>query len=131
MTPFLLIWSRDTLIVTRHYLNGLKGHYQKFHKVLITDSAVEAAVRLSSRYINGRYLPDKAIDMLDTACARVCMGLAATPAEIDTANERLAYIERRQQHLAEEAIQQGINGFTGTIAGTAELSAYGSTRGEW
>jgi len=94
--------SQENAIVM---LNGLKGHYQNYHKVLITDSAVEAAVRLSSRYINGRYLPDKAIDLLDTACARVCMGLAATPAEIDTANERLAYIERRQQHLAEEAIQ--------------------------
>ncbi|MGB3226193.1 MAG: type VI secretion system ATPase TssH [Desulforhopalus sp.] len=86
-------------------LNGLKRHYQKYHKVLITDSAVETAVRLSSRYINGRYLPDKAIDLLDTACARVCMGLAATPAEIDAATEHLAYVERRQQHLAEETVQ--------------------------
>lgn len=94
--------SQENAIVM---LNGLKGHYQKYHKVLITDSAVEAAVRLSSRYINGRYLPDKAIDLLDTACARVCMGLAATPAEIDSATEHLAYIERRQQHLAEETIQ--------------------------
>ncbi len=94
--------SQENAIVM---LNGLKRHYQKYHKVLITDSAVESAVRLSSRYINGRYLPDKAIDLLDTACARVCMGLAATPAEIDTATEHLAYIERRQQHLAEETVQ--------------------------
>jgi type VI secretion system protein VasG len=66
---------------------------------------VEAAVRLSSRYINGRYLPDKAIDLLDTAAARVCMGKAATPAEVDAAREHLAYIERRLRHLAEETAQ--------------------------
>ena len=94
--------SQENAIVM---LNGLKGHYQKHHGVLITDGAVEAAVRLSSRYINGRYLPDKAIDLLDTAAARVCMGKAATPAEVDTAREHLAYIERRRQHLTEESAQ--------------------------
>lgn len=86
-------------------LNGLKGHYQQHHGVLITDGAVEAAVRLSHRYINGRYLPDKAIDLLDTAAARVCMGKAATPAEVDTAREHLAYIERRRGALTEESAQ--------------------------
>ena len=104
--------SQDNAIVM---LNGLKGHYQKHHDVLITDSAVEAAVRLSSRYINGRYLPDKAIDLLDTAAARVCMGKAATPAEVDTAREHLTYIERRQQYLAEEATR-GIPAERGLLA---------------
>lgn len=104
--------SQDNAIVM---LNGLKGHYQKHHGVLITDSAVEAAVRLSSRYINGRYLPDKAIDLLDTAAARVCMGKAATPAEVDTAREHLTYIERRQQYLAEET-SQGIPVERGLLA---------------
>jgi type VI secretion system protein VasG len=104
--------SQDNAIVM---LNGLKGHYQKHHGVLITDSAVEAAVRLSSRYINGRYLPDKAIDLLDTAAARVCMGKAATPAEVDTAREHLAYIERRRRHLAEETAQ-GIPADPGLLA---------------
>jgi type VI secretion system protein VasG len=94
--------SEETAIAM---LNGLKEHYQNHHQVLITDQAVEAAVRLSSRYINGRYLPDKAIDLLDTAAARVCMGRAAVPAELDSAHEQLAYIERRQQHLNEEAAQ--------------------------
>jgi type VI secretion system protein VasG len=70
---------------------------------------------LSSRYINGRYLPDKAIDLLDTAAARVCMGKAATPAEVDTAREHLAYIERRRRHLAEET-SQGIPADPGLLA---------------
>jgi type VI secretion system protein VasG len=96
--------SQDSAIVM---LNGLKSRYQKHHGVLITDGAVEAAVLLSSRYINGRYLPDKAIDLLDTAAARVCMGKAATPAEVDTAREHLTYIERRRKHLTEET-EQGI-----------------------
>ncbi|MDW7644830.1 MAG: type VI secretion system ATPase TssH [Desulfuromonadales bacterium] len=91
--------SEETAIVM---LNGLKSHYQEHHKALITDQAVEAAVRLSSRYINGRFLPDKAIDLLDTAAARVCMGQAATPAELDSAQEQLAFVERRLRHLQEE-----------------------------
>jgi type VI secretion system protein VasG len=108
--------SEDDAIVM---LNGLKGRYQKHHGVLITDSAVEAAVRLSSRYINGRFLPDKAIDLLDTAAARVCMGKAATPAEVDTAREHLAYIERRRKHLAEEA-DQGLPADPALLAGLEE-----------
>ncbi|BCR03024.1 ClpV1 family T6SS ATPase [Desulfuromonas versatilis] len=84
-------------------LGGLKGLYQKHHGILITDGAIEAAVKLSSRYINGRYLPDKAIDLLDTAAARVRMGQAAVPAGIEADREHIAYLERRLAHLGEEA----------------------------
>ena len=52
-------------------LKGLRGRYEEHHKVKIEDSAVEAAVELSTRYITGRYLPDKAIDVVDESCARV------------------------------------------------------------
>ncbi len=83
-------------------LNGLKVHYQMHHHILITDAAIEAAVRLSSRYINGRQLPDKAIDLLDTAAARIRMGQAARPAELETAESRLEYLERRLAHLDAE-----------------------------
>ncbi len=88
-------------------LNGLKQRYQEHHQVLITDEAVAAAVNLSSRYINGRYLPDKAIDLLDTASARVAMGQAATPAALDSVREQLTFIERRQKYLFEER-EQGL-----------------------
>ncbi len=83
-------------------LNGLKIHYQMHHNILITDAAIEAAVRLSSRYINGRQLPDKAIDLLDTAAARIRMGQAARPAELEQAESRLEHLERRLAHLDSE-----------------------------
>ena len=83
-------------------LHGLKDRYQRHHGILITDDAIEAAVRLSSRYINGRYLPDKAIDLLDTAAARIRMGQAARPAEVEAAESHAAHLERRLAHLRAE-----------------------------
>jgi len=72
-------------------LRGLKERYAQHHGVHITDAAVSAAVRLSRRYLTGRQLPDKAVDLLDTAAARVRMSLDATPIAIST---------RRAEHAA-------------------------------
>ena len=88
-------------------LSGLKDFYQSHHNVLITDEAIKAAVELSSRYITGRQLPDKAIDLLDTAAARVRMGQATPPAKVEIAEAELAHIARRLSHLEEES-EQGI-----------------------
>jgi type VI secretion system protein VasG len=88
-------------------LSGLKDFYQNHHRVLITDGAIKAAVELSSRYITGRQLPDKAIDLLDTAAARVRMGQATPPAKVEIAEAELAHIVRRLAHLDEEG-EQGI-----------------------
>ncbi len=88
-------------------LSGLCDLYQKHHGILITDDAVEAAVRLSARYITGRQLPDKAIDLIDTAAARICMAQAAVPAVIDADREHAAYLEGRLAALAEEE-EQGL-----------------------
>lgn len=88
-------------------LSGLKDFYQNHHNVLITDEAIKAAVELSSRYITGRQLPDKAIDLLDTAAARVRMGQATPPAKVEIAEAELAHIVRRMAHLDEES-KQGI-----------------------
>ncbi|MBU1424460.1 MAG: type VI secretion system ATPase TssH [Gammaproteobacteria bacterium] len=88
-------------------LSGLKAFYQNHHRVLITDEAIKAAVELSSRYINGRQLPDKAIDLLDTAAARVRMGQATPPAVVEIAEAELAHIARRLAHLEEEG-EQGL-----------------------
>lgn len=54
-----------------HILKGLKSKYEEFHNVIITDEAIEAAVKLSTRYINDRNLPDKAIDLIDEACSKI------------------------------------------------------------
>ncbi len=83
-------------------LNGLKDKYQAHHNILITDEAIDSAVKLSSRYINGRFLPDKAIDLLDTAAARIRMGQAAKPASIESADSHITYIEKRLKQLDEE-----------------------------
>lgn len=77
-------------------LRGIAGVLEKHHQVEILDEALEAAVRLSHRYIPSRQLPDKAISLLDTACARVAVSQHATPAEIED-------ITRRQQALEIEA----------------------------
>ena len=86
-------------------LSGLKDSYQKHHNIQITDDAIEAAVTLSARYITGRYLPDKAIDVLDTAAARVRMSSATEPAAIESEIEHLAYLERRISNLQDESTQ--------------------------
>ncbi|MFG0605359.1 type VI secretion system ATPase TssH [Vibrio mimicus] len=67
-------------------LRGLNGVYEKAHNVLITDDALKAAAELSARYISGRQLPDKAIDVLDTACARIAINMTTPP-------KRLALLE--------------------------------------
>ncbi|MBU2862301.1 type VI secretion system ATPase TssH [Reinekea forsetii] len=99
-------------------LNGLKERYQEHHQVQITDAAVEAAVTLSDRYITGRYLPDKAIDLLDTASARVRMGQSVIPQQIEALSERQQYFETRLNQISEEsksgiqvndALQQTLN----------------------
>ncbi|MEZ7205094.1 type VI secretion system ATPase TssH [Pseudoalteromonas sp. DY56-GL79] len=88
-------------------LTGLKDKYEKHHQIQITDSAIEAAVTLSARYITGRQLPDKAIDVLDTAAAMVRMGPATSPVVIDKAKEQIRYYQSRIERLAIES-QLGI-----------------------
>src|SRR4029079_6485118 len=66
-------------------LRGLRPKFEEAHKVIITDDAVTAAVRLSARYISGRQLPDKAVDLLDTCSARVKIALQQKPAPIEDA----------------------------------------------
>ena len=86
-------------------LGGLKSYYERHHKVLITDAALRAAVELSSRYIIGRQLPDKAIDLLDTAAARVRLAQSTPPAVIERLEARRQHIQRRLQSLREEEAQ--------------------------
>jgi type VI secretion system protein VasG len=70
-------------------MRGLVATMEKHHKVRVLDEAVAESVRLSHRYISGRQLPDKAVGVLDTACARVAIGQAATPAPIEDAKRRI------------------------------------------
>ena len=73
-------------------LRGIKKIYEEHHGLSISDEAVQAAVQLAARFVAGRQLPDKAVDLLDTSTARVKMGRTAKPAAIDDAERRLAYL---------------------------------------
>jgi type VI secretion system protein VasG len=74
-------------------MRGVASTMEKHHQVQILDEALEAAVRLSHRYIPARQLPDKSVSLLDTACARVAVSLHATPAEVDDSRKRIEALE--------------------------------------
>jgi type VI secretion system protein VasG len=84
-------------------LRGLKDRYAKYHNVHIRDEALVAAVRLSRRYIPARQLPDKAVDLIDTAAARVRMGLESHPAELQRARAAVAAIELELTTVEDDA----------------------------
>lgn len=83
-------------------LRGLKSRYAEHHGVHITDEAVKAAVSLSRRYITGRQLPDKAVDLLDTASARVRMSLDTLPEELTRLKAQITTLEMEEQALLED-----------------------------
>jgi type VI secretion system protein VasG len=83
-------------------LRGLKERYAQHHGVHITDAAVAAAVRLSRRYLTGRQLPDKAVDLLDTAAARVRMSTDSTPVQISARYTERAALEVERAALIED-----------------------------
>jgi type VI secretion system protein VasG len=74
-------------------MRGVASTMEKHHQVQILDEALEAAVKLSHRYIPARQLPDKSVSLLDTACARVAVSLHATPVEVDDARKRIESLE--------------------------------------
>jgi ATP-dependent Clp protease ATP-binding subunit ClpB len=88
----------DTISILR----GLKERYELHHGVTITDDAIIAAATLSDRYINDRFLPDKAIDLVDEAASRLRMELDSMPAEIDEANRQLTRMQIEAQALSRE-----------------------------
>jgi ATP-dependent Clp protease ATP-binding subunit ClpB len=84
-------------------LRGLKERYEVHHGVRITDGAIVAAVRLSDRYVGGRFLPDKAIDLIDEAASRLRIEIDSLPQEIDEVERRIVQLEIQQTALAGEA----------------------------
>lgn len=87
-------------------LRGLKETYQDAHGVVIREEAVVAAVSLSKRYLTGRRLPDKAVDLLDTACARVKVLRNAKPANLEHVERKLQALEREHRSLMQDSDNQ-------------------------
>ncbi|HUU30244.1 MAG TPA: type VI secretion system ATPase TssH [archaeon] len=80
-------------------LRGVKANYEASHKVIIRDDALVAAAEMSDRYITGRFLPDKAIDLLDTSCARIKINLATKPASLEDRERKVQALEREKKGM--------------------------------
>ena len=83
----------DALLI----LKGLRDKYEAHHKVVITDEALETAVKLSARYISDRYLPDKAIDLIDEAAAKVRLSSSSTPEDLKELEEQISSTEAEKE----------------------------------
>ena len=94
----------DTIAILR----GLKERYEVHHRVKIRDSALVSAAKLASRYITDRFLPDKAIDLVDEACSRLAMELQSVPTEIDVLQRRLLQLQLAKRMLANETEEHAL-----------------------
>ena len=94
--------SEPTVEDTISILRGLKDRYEVYHGVKITDAALVAAATLSNRYISDRFLPDKAIDLVDEACAMIKTELDSLPAELDEVQRKIMQMEIEEAALKKE-----------------------------
>ncbi len=94
--------GEPTVEDTISILRGLKERYENFHHVTITDSALVSAATLSARYISDRFLPDKAIDLVDEACAMIKTELDSLPSELDSQNRKIMQLEIEETALSKE-----------------------------
>ena len=91
-----------TVIDTITILSGLKERFEVHHGVSIKDRALVAAATLSNRYITDRFLPDKAIDLIDEACATIKVQMDSVPTELDTLTRKIMRLEIEKQALKKE-----------------------------
>src|SRR5437899_6204161 len=112
----------DTISILR----GIKDRYEQHHGVRITDAAIVAAATLSHRYIADRYLPDKAIDLIDEASSRLRMQIDSKPEELDELDRRIIQLKIEQEALKKETdsnSKERLEKLTGELAGLEEKSA--------
>ena len=104
-------------------LRGLKEKYENHHKVRIKDDAIIAAVRLSDRYITDRFLPDKAIDLMDEAAARLRMQIDSLPEDLDEIGRRITQLEIEREAIRRENDEAKLDELNKEIASLKELEA--------
>jgi ATP-dependent Clp protease ATP-binding subunit ClpB len=102
--------GEPTVESTIAILRGLKERYEAHHGVRITDSAVVASATLSNRYIGDRFLPDKAIDLLDEASSRLRIEIDSMPQEIDEVERRITQLEIERRRFAKKRTENPRNG---------------------
>ncbi len=115
--------AEPTVEDTVSILRGLKEKYEQHHRVRITDAALVSAVDLSDRYISERFLPDKAIDLVDEAASRLRMELDSMPSEIDAVDRKLTQMQIEEQALMKEdddASKERLDNLRKDIAATQE-----------
>ena len=95
--------GEPTVEDTISILRGLKDKFESHHGVKITDNAIVAAATLSNRYITNRFLPDKAIDLIDEACASIRVEIESTPTELDELNRKIKQLEIEKVALEKES----------------------------
>ena len=110
-------------------LRGLKERYENHHKVRIKDDAIIAAVHLSSRYITDRFLPDKAIDLIDEAAAKLRMEMDSVPEELDNVDRTIKQLEIEREAIKRENDQSKLERLGKEIAELKEQSA--QMRSKW
>lgn len=110
-------------------LRGLKERYENHHKVRIKDEAIIAAVELSHRYITSRYLPDKAIDLIDEAAARLRLEMNSVPEELDTLDRKVRQLEIEREGIRREGDEKRIEELSSEIE---ELNSHrNEMRAKW
>ena len=115
-------------------MRGVASTMEKHHQVQILDEALEAAVRLSHRYIPARQLPDKSVSLIDTACARVAVSLHATPAEVDDSRKRIDALDVEMDIIRREGaigIEVGARAHETEVALAAEKERLAGLEQRW
>ena len=118
--------GEPTVEDTISILRGLKEKYELHHGVRITDAALVAAATLSNRYITDRFLPDKAIDLMDEAASRIRMEVESKPEEIETLDRRIIQLKIEREALKKEkdaASKERLKALEGELANLEEQSA--------
>ncbi|MFA5040907.1 MAG: ATP-dependent chaperone ClpB [Bdellovibrionales bacterium] len=118
--------SQPTVVDTISILRGLKEKYEMHHGVRITDGAIVAAATLSNRYISDRFLPDKAIDLIDEAAARLRMEVDSKPEEIDELDRKIIQLKIEREALKKEqdsASRERLSKLDKELAGLEKKSA--------
>ena len=117
--------SQDAISILR----GLKEKYENHHKVMIRDEAIIAAVEMSQRYINDRFLPDKAIDLIDEAASKLRMEINSLPEELDELERRIRQLEIEREAIKRENDEKKLASLNEEIANLSEDR--NSLRAKW
>jgi ATP-dependent Clp protease ATP-binding subunit ClpC len=102
-----VIVEENTVLETIEILKGIRKNYEDFHKITICDSAIEAAAKLSKRYITDRFLPDKAVDLIDEAASRACVKIKQPSKKLKELQKKIKKIAlRKEQEVSKQNYEQ-------------------------